>query len=349
MAGQFSASKKKKKRPTRPKSLASGRPPLTAPTSLLSSKHTREIINGHHLLHRKPALARRSQGSTPEFKAPEAQVGAQIGINSYQLASRTGQRSDRGGDSSRVLVQWLTDEIRACKTAQNQSAKRKTERDTSTVPPIRILEVGALSTRNALNIPGITSVKRIDLHSVAQGIEEVDFMDFPAPTGEEGDEFYDVLSLSLVLNYAPSPKSRGDMLKRTTLFLRSALFPLAMESGITDEDDREEPIEKEPVQDDKAFIAEKPYRTLPCLFLVLPAACLDNSRYLTASHLDSMLRLLGYTHLQTKNTLKMHYSLWRYEGKRAVDEWVTNGGQVTFKKTLICPGGGRNNFCVILD
>ena len=73
-------------------------------------------------------------------------------------------------------------------------------------------------------------------------------MDRPLP--KSMNEAFDILSLSLVLNFVPDPTQRGEMLKRVTQFLR----PIA--EG----------------QPGNAF--------LPVLFLVLPLPCVNNSNFL---------------------------------------------------------------------
>ncbi len=259
----------------------------------------------------------------------EKELVEQGGLENYQVASRTGQRGDRGGDSSRVLVEWLHGEIRARKDGSRATTRDGDVDDNAAQPapsnesiePLRILEVGALSTRNALNILEVTEVKRIDLRSSEDGIEEVDFMNLTVE--EQG---YDVLSLSLVLNYVPDAKARGEMLKRTTLFLRKPPPPLP-QTAVEDSDFS---------------------KTLPSLFLVLPSSCVENSRYLTPDHLTMMLNSLGYSQLHSKTTRKLHYSLWRYDGLPAKKAWAKNGGQTVFRKKEIKTGGGRNNFCIIL-
>ncbi|KAJ9603810.1 25S rRNA (adenine2142-N1)-methyltransferase [Cladophialophora chaetospira] len=341
----------KKKRPSKhskPSSLKSGRPPLSRPSTSntklpsLSSKHTRTLINTHHLLQKRLATARLT-GDVAKVAEIEAQLAAQGGLESYQLASRTGQRNDRGGDSSKVLVKWLEGEVQARKAALRGSrsigeredvdnSKQVTLVEGMKPKPIRILEVGALSTQNALNIAGITTVRRIDLRSPEQGIEEIDFMDLPIPAAPNGeaDSGYDVLSLSLVLNYVPDPEARGEMLKRTTQFFNTPTSTrLQREQSSSDEEDQT--------------------RVLPCLFLVLPSPCLHNSRYLDAERLTSILNSLGYSHLHSKTTRKLYYSLWRYDDQHARDQWVMSGGQTVFKKTELKPGGGRNNFCIVLE
>ncbi|KIW97218.1 uncharacterized protein Z519_02610 [Cladophialophora bantiana CBS 173.52] len=344
--------------------------------SSLSSRHTRALINTHHLLQKRLARAR-SRGDATEIREIEAQLAAQGGLKAYQLASRTGQSAERGGDSSRVLVRWLDEELRARKAAlavvrsgcpeprqrewraphnddDDDADRDDAEQDRSTKPtglkPLRILEIGALSTRNALNVAGVTRVRRIDLRSADEGIEEMDFMHLPLPLprdaeGKGGwdDErgYYDVLSLSLVLNYVPDPKARGAMLKRTTLFFAPQPQPDGTKDRRTKDDDRQH--QRDGDADADALLQ------LPCLFLVLPSPCLHNSRYLTPQHLTAILNSLGYTHLHTKTTRKLHYSLWRFDGPRARGEWIKGGGDVVFKKREINPGGGRNNFCIVLD
>ncbi|KIV77493.1 hypothetical protein PV11_09283 [Exophiala sideris] len=316
------------------KSLKSGRPPLLSSNSTpsttshpsISSKHTRTLIRTHHVLQKRLAAARLAN-EHPLIDELETQLSATGGLQSYQLASTVGQSATRGGDSSRVLVHWLRSEIDTRKSLTSSTP-------TTPIPPLRILEVGALSTTNALNIPNITTVRRIDLRSSGPGIEEADFMTFPTPNDQDGkgiwqgQKGYDVLSLSLVLNYVPDARGRGAMLKRTTKFFS--------ESKSTS---------NAPTQSNQPG---QPTKLLPCLFLVLPGPTLHNSRYLTPEHLTLIMSSLGYTHLHTKITQKLHYSLWRYDrDKRAV--WIKDGGQTTFAKKEINPGGGRNNFCIILD
>jgi len=162
-------------------------------------------------------------------------------------------------------------------------------------------------------------------------------MDLPspdAPHGEgewEGEREYDVLSLSLVLNYVPDAKARGDMLRRTTAFFETFSSSNAvLVNGSNGGDKAEADV-------------------LPCLFLVLPLPCVQNSRYLTTEHLKAILNSLGYTNLHEKITRKLYYSLWRYDGLPARREWSSGGGQTTFRKKEINLGAGRNNFCIVLD
>jgi 25S rRNA (adenine2142-N1)-methyltransferase len=188
------------KKPTaRKKLLSSTRPYLpNQPKHLksLSSKTTSSIIRTHHTLHKQLAQARKA-GDAESAAAIERQIESLGGLKLYQAASTVGQSKDRGGDTSRVLVDWLGLDRKPVTASQAKSNAGK---------QLRILEVGSLSTTNALNIPGLTLVRRIDLHSQSAGIEERDF-----------------LSLSLVVNYVSEPKERGEMLQHTVPLLHDAV------------------------------------------------------------------------------------------------------------------------------
>lgn len=124
------------------------------------------------------------------------------GINTYQEASRMGQDSNRGGDSSKLLIQWLR-EYEYKETAATA------------------LEIGSLSKHNAISTSGIFNpVVRIDLnnHNDEDGIIQQDFMERPIPKSSK-DQF-DLVSCSLVLNFVPTPKERGAMVHRFSQFLK---------------------------------------------------------------------------------------------------------------------------------
>lgn len=170
----------------------------------------------------------------------------------------------------------------------------------------RMLEVGALRVDNAAARSGFFStVERIDLHAQAEGIVTQDFMERPLPApGEEG---FDVVSLSLVLNYVGNAAARGEMLGRVEGFLRKR-----KKRRREDEDDeRGENAEREMNGEDGCF---------PGLFLVLPAPCVTNSRYLDEERLEAMMRWLGYTRARRKMSLKLVYYLWKWEGRERGQE-----------------------------
>jgi 25S rRNA (adenine2142-N1)-methyltransferase len=285
------------------KSLSSGRPPnVTKPKASLSSQATRTLIRSHHQLNKKLETAK-SKGNDAEVEALQKQIEDLGGLKSYQQASIQGQSNDRGGDSSVVLMKWLEPTAAALSKAE---------------PKLRLLEVGALSTSNVCSKSGHFDVQRIDLNSQGDGILQQDFMERPLP--KSAAEQFDIVSLSLVLNYVPDAPGRGEMLKRTCQFLDT----------------------RHRIDRDAAVQA-----VFPALFLVLPAPCITNSRYMDEGRLGEIMGSLGYVMLQRKQTAKLVYYLWQL--KSLPSETRTKTKTRKFPKKEVNPGAGRNNFSVIVS
>lgn len=172
--------------------------------------------------------------------------------------------------------------------------------------------MGALATGNACSTSDVFGggVERIDLNSQAPGIKEQDFMARPLPRGEA--ERFEVVSLSLVVNFVPEAKGRGEMLRRVGEFLS-----LKGREGVGG--------------------------LWPALFLVLPRPCVDNSRYLDEERLEEIMAVLGYERVRRKVSAKLVYYLWRFKGVPAAE-----GEDVEFGKKEIRSGRERNNFCIVL-
>ena len=81
--------------------------------------------------------------------------------------------------------------------------------------------------------------------------------------------------------------------------------------------------------------------TFPALFLVLPAACVVNSRWFNDERLTLMMGSLGYVMLRRKQTVKLVYYLWLHREKGMPDKQ-------RFGKEEVNPGGRRNNFCIVM-
>ncbi|KAI6897635.1 hypothetical protein D0867_09713 [Hortaea werneckii] len=276
--------------------ISKGRPPLAKkPTAALSAEKTRQLIRTHHQLNKELAKAEAlgdHEGATDLKKRIEAFGG----LESYQQASIQGQAKDRGGDSSVILMEWLKP---IATSGQANPSK------------LRLLEVGALSTKNACSKSGIFDIERIDLNSQAEGIKQQDLMERPLPSSDS--ERFDIISLSLVLNYVPDAEGRGEMLRRTYQFLRT-------ETGTA------------PENKETAF---------PTLFLVLPAPCIFTSRYMNEERLTCVMASLGYVLLRFKHTHKLMYTLWQLRDEPAPEDQ-------SFPKKEVNPGGNRNNFSVVL-
>lgn len=287
---------------TRLKSLSQGRPPLAHAGKSNSRTATRNLIRKHHTLQKEQARALRD-GNVSQAATIARQLEQQGGLERYQQASLLGQSQDRGGDSSRILMDWLKPVLpllHECAEAGH---------------PVRLLEVGALSTENACSRARVFDLTRIDLHSQNPEIVQQDFMQRPRPL-EEQDRFH-LISLSLVLNYVPEAATRGEMLRRTLAFLTDDGLP-----------------------PDKLLLT-----TFPSLFLVLPVACVRNSRYLDEAHLVCIMDSLGYSLGKEKVSNKLIYQLWT---RKPASTRTPIPGQ-RFGKKELRSGSTRNNFALVLE
>ena len=293
----------KKSKPRRPALLSHGRPPpiYHKPSASLSSKATRTLIRSHHQLNKALTKAT-GAGDTVSASDIQAQIERQGGLQAYQAASITGQNPERGGDSSKVLLEWL---------APLNNGRLYDSRT------LRMLEVGALRTDNACSRCSFLDVTRIDLHAQTAGIMQQDFNQRPLP--ETDEDRFDIISLSLVLNYVPDASGRGVMLKRICSFLRALEW------------------ERDPLIED----------LFPSLFLVLPAPCVNNSRYLTEKKLMDIMGALGFVMVRRKMSAKLVYYLW--EWKCLAEDGKHIGKRQAFQKKEIRQGGKRNNFAIVLE
>ncbi|CCU77381.1 unnamed protein product [Blumeria hordei] len=285
----------RKRRLKRLKDLHQGRPPIAKYSPTISSKATRAIIRRHHTLQkqRNKSLA---EGDIANADDLMTQIEHDGGIEMYQRASLLGQSRERGGDSSKVMLNWL----------QPLFSKLDVSKSTSKV---RILEIGALSDSNACSNSKLFEVERIDLNSQSENIKQQDFMERPTP--RQDNEKFDIISLSLVLNFVPDAAGRGSMLMRISTFLRTSKN-LDTEQAI-----------------------------FPCLFLVLPASCITNSRYMDEARLDEIMTNLGYVCVHKKLSKKLVYYLWHLR--------TPNPAPNTFRKKEVRSGKTRNNFSIVIN
>ncbi|KAJ2554684.1 25S rRNA (adenine2142-N1)-methyltransferase [Coemansia sp. RSA 1933] len=228
-----------------------------------SSTETRRRINRFHTLIKEQAklVAKRANESSVDAQADIQmeidkllqEMARMGGLDWYQKASLLGQCKQRGGDTSRWLVPKLN---------ELGFGKEKTRE------PLKLLDVGALSSRNYVKERSWIDVLPIDLNSQERGIHKQDFLDIdPDRAVVLGDDEhdagisdlfakpFDVVCLSLVVNFVGDPVKRGDMLKQA----RRLLTP----DGI--------------------------------LFLVLPLSCIANSRYFDDERLVAITKYLGFT------------------------------------------------------
>ncbi|KAK6349765.1 hypothetical protein TWF696_006041 [Orbilia brochopaga] len=360
------STKRKKRKPT--STLLSRRQSSIAIPSdkPLPSKLSRRLIRSHHTTQKRIHQALQ-QNDTATATALTSTLASTGGLAAYQRASVSGQSSKRGGDSSKVLVDWFLELNLNINVSHNPQSDGSTTANNNTNtndeharPRPRLLEIGCLSPSNAIHafFPR-TRRTLMDLNSLHPEILKQDFMTFPVPAGppalpptgitstsntaaagevceEACEEGYDIISCSLVLNYVPTPAGRGDMLKRIARFAAHNLHRRT--------------LHQQPVDNSNGTSSGNTTNgngsdsggnaVFPALFLVLPAPCVTNSRYLTEDHLQRIMASLGYELLRRKLSPKLAYYLWRYVG---------NGTGGTFKKVELRPGGKRNNFAIVVE
>ncbi|MCJ1271433.1 hypothetical protein MMC22_011333 [Lobaria immixta] len=310
----------------------------TNPTKL-SSTRTRSLIRNHHTLQKRLAAAHATDDA--ELAASlEVQIEAHGGLALYQRVSMLGQSAERGGDSGRVLRGWVEESLSRTRRKGNGGSE-----GFRSANKIRMLEVGALKVDNACSCSPRFDVERIDLHSQHPRIQTQDFMQRPLPSTT--DEKFDIVSLSLVLNYLGTSIGRGEMLRRVHKFLIQPHLQTATTDDTTSNDACGEAaclvLEAE---------AEERGLLCPGLFLVLPAPCVTNSRYLDKRRLEDMMRHLGYVRTRQKMSKKLIYYFWQFVGGGG-DESVEErpGSEKSprfFRKEEIRPGAKRNNFSIVL-
>jgi len=316
---------KSKKSSTKLKSLSHGRPSVAASTSKktkpahLSSHTTRTVIRKHHNLLKDHARAVAANDASLAARL-ETEIAENGGLEHYQAASILGQSVQRGGDTSRHLLDFLG-QVNPGWKSNAKSEGRKW----------RMLDVGALSTDTAASRSGLFDITRIDLNSQEDGIMQQDFMQRPLPTSEK-DQF-DIVCLSLVVNYVADARVRGDMLRRVGNFLvNSSAHTLSEHDKHHDVD-----IAKSGGKETGAIAIANAF---PAFWLVLPAPCVTNSRYLTSSRLVQIVTFMGYVQIQAKLSAKLAYYLFRWTGK---------GKQKSFPKVEVNPGKSRNNFVILVE
>lgn len=149
-----------------------------------SSKETAKLIRRYHVLNKELAKCRSNNDREKEQQIL-AEMEAMGGLEWYQRASQLGQSKARGGDSSKWLLKKL-----------EKHGYRKEK--------LRLLEIGAVAPDNYDKVKSWITVLPIDLNPQDPRIKKQDFLEMK-PTDK-----FDVLSLSLVVNFVGDPKDRGE-------------------------------------------------------------------------------------------------------------------------------------------
>jgi 25S rRNA (adenine2142-N1)-methyltransferase len=170
--------------------------------------------------------------------------------------------------------------------------------------PLKLLDVGALQDYYSKH-PEFSS-KQIALEAIDLNPQDqkVKKADFFEFANSLGSFQYDFLVLSLVLNFVPLPEERGEMLRLAASILKRS-------SGI--------------------------------LFIVLPLACVENSRYMKHSRFVKLVQSCGFVLVEQDHSNK----LARYVFRRMSIEQEASHPKIDYRRKTCRYGKGNfNNFCI---
>ncbi|KAG2041546.1 nucleolus protein [Suillus americanus] len=229
---------------------------------------SRTVIRRFHVLLKKQGQLKNASSATSAeaLGEIEREIDELGGLAAYQRMSSIGQGNDRGGGSEKVLIQWLID---------MGLRKREVEGKLRYFRAM-LLEVGALKPDNYRTCMSWIDTTPMDLRSRHPSIVEQDFL---LMDEDENRGKWDIISLSLVVNFVPNPRDRGRML----CLAHSMLAP----DGL--------------------------------LFLALPLPCVENSRYLTFNNLQSLMNVLGFTEVQRKWKKGGKMAYWLYRKSKVIE------------------------------
>lgn len=270
----------------RPRGKRGGAKHRRRPPAPIATEHAR-AISRYHALEKQIARATKS-----EKEALLAEQQALGGLETYQNQSTTGGAVLRGGESSKWCSKILM---------ELWPLSRR----------IQLLDVGAIAGTAYAKWKHKFDVTSIDIQPRAPQVIPSDFFDFPLPTKEE--ERFDVVGLSLVINFVGDLSKRGDMLLHAHKYLRRGGY----------------------------------------VYVVLPLPCLTNSRYMTHDHFASLVRATGYDVVRNEDSHRLTRWLLQEAEPRTDIRSDTDvrrafwDGSV-FAKRQLRPGAQRNNFCILL-
>jgi 25S rRNA (adenine2142-N1)-methyltransferase len=275
------------------------------------SKAEIELIRDFHVvekrlaqLHNNPKYA---SGNNAAAKAEEEarlrdRLAGLGGIHAYQQASLGGLTL--GFNSAHWVLEQLV--ARKSELLTKTKTRKKTMTETETKQGLALLDVGAIKNNYPVKelrclAPVQVKPTSIDLNPQHEDVVKADFFDYAQQCLAQGRQF-DVVVLSLCINFEGDPAKRGEMIR-----LASKLLP---DDGLC--------------------------------FLLLPAPCLENSRYLD---LDLLVKILTVVGLEIDGEHKMSDKLFFAVLRKR--SGLTQPHE-TVKRTQCRGGKSRNNFCIIV-
>ena len=276
------------------------------------SQNDIDLIRDFHVIEKRIAALDRDPkfSGDPEARARErtrleAKLTSLGGIDAYQKASLSGERQ-----FSFNSAHWVLDELCERRVQIKEQLLEK-----GTKPVCTLLDVGAIKNKYDPKIEPrvrqLTSIfplqtTSIDLNPQDKTVIKANFLDFAR--GQSPGSF-NVVVLSLCINFEGNPAKRGEMLRQA-----AHLLP---EGGLC--------------------------------FVLLPAPCIENSRYMNLNLFLKTMRVVGLELAEHpvskqpshKTAGKLFYAV---ACKRA----AIAQPHIAIKRTLCRGGKHRNNFCIIV-
>ena len=218
----------------------------------VGAKKNRALITEIHVLNKRLRATKNNEELSREEKTArinelEEKVTKLGGIDAYQTASKHGE-SRYGNFNS---AKWVVKQLKAVGANTNAS-------------PIKLLDVGALKYNYSKQRKWIDCTA-IDLNPQTSEVSKSDFLQM------KSSQNFDVVVLSLVINYEGDGVKRGEMLKKCVQLVKTSGY----------------------------------------VFIVLPRPCLSNSRYLTQELFVSMMDSLGFALLVRHCTRKLSFTMFQ--------------------------------------
>lgn len=251
--------------------------PITATKSKFAGR--KEIIQKLHNLNKeKQNVAKKSVNSSFKENVVRNEIEMMGGLDAYQKASKLGEA--RHGNFS--TAKWITKELKDRCILNSEEV-------------LELLDVGALTANYKLESQ--ISCTSIDLNPQSSEIEKADFLFYKV----DCQQIYDVVSLSLVVNFTGVPFDRGNMLKRAVTLCKI--------NGH--------------------------------IVIVLPLACMTNSRYMSHDLLNEMFQALQCCLVSTHESKKLSFKI--FQKKKNCKKPLRS-----FPKKKLHDGPNMNNFHIIL-
>ncbi|TPX77998.1 hypothetical protein CcCBS67573_g00752 [Chytriomyces confervae] len=237
-----------------------------------STNQSQGQLNNHDDNNEETSISHGTTNGTLEDEAARVKeaIEALGGLHAYQRASLKGGDESKGrGACGKWLVGMLNKYVVPSRDGMGSRKSEEKEESAKKVDRLKLLDIGALNGATYAKQRAWIDAEYVDLNPQHANVIRQDFFERPLPRNKA--DLFDVLCLSLVVNFVDDPERRGIMLMRARQFL--------VPSGL--------------------------------LFIVLPLPCTKNSRYMTHERIVEICKAIGFEEIEFHFTKRLSYHLWR--------------------------------------